>query len=68
MRKGAIGIGVETAGRGLGDISGKGGETNIVVMNEAISLFAKPAPCVTLKIHRIPLGQPGTIHIAGSYV
>lgn len=29
-------MGVEIAGSGLGEISGKGGETNIVVMNEAI--------------------------------
>ena len=51
MREGAISIGVETAGSGLGDISGNGGDTNIVVMNEAILLFDKSAPrmlrCIT---------------------
>lgn len=44
MRNGAICTGVETAGSGLGDISGKGGETNIVVMSEAISMCVASAP------------------------
>ena len=47
VRKGAICVGVETLGSGLRNMFGKGGETNIVVMNEAILLFAKLAPCMS---------------------
>lgn len=55
--------GVETAGSGLGDISGKGGETNIVVMNEAIFLFAVSAPWMSRRgLAAFHLGQPGNIH------
>ena len=36
VRNGTICIGVETAGSDFGDMSGTGGETNIVVMNDAI--------------------------------
>lgn len=61
MRNGTSCTGVETAGSGLGDISGKGGETNIVVMNEAILLlFAVSAPWMSCR--GFPLGQPGNLH------
>ena len=48
VRSGTICIGVETAGSDFGHMFGKAGETNIVVMNDAI------VPILTLGVSDVP--------------